>query len=229
MRLWIRAGLAAALLVGLTAVPASGATLSMWLATDYGFDDPSTAAALGAGVPLLPDSTFFANPDPGSPSLIDITTPSPIPGTSIVGATKANPSNGTSTWTVTALDRAYDDLWIVIQGHEPGDSYYTDNTLIGLTIDPADPRWAVVHPTGASSVSYLAYFIGDLAQGASFDVPISYIVAQALKVVSTDPVVCEFPQFRVNFLELAVVPEPLVTSLLAFGGILLATRRRHTR
>jgi hypothetical protein len=58
-------------------------------------------------------------------------------------------------------------------------------------------------------VTYLAYFVGDLAQGASFDVAISYVVAQALKVIpNTDPVLCEFPQYRVNFLELELTPTP---------------------
>jgi hypothetical protein len=212
------------------AASASAATLTMWLQPNgsFGFDAASTSAALNAGLDVLPNSTFFANP----PANITVTTPSPISGTSVTNATFANPSTGTSTWTVTALDRAYDDLWIVIQGHEfnnftggPTDAYYTENQKIGLIIDPADPRWAIVHPSAAPSVTYLAYFVGDLAQGAHFDVPISYAVAKALKVVQASPQLCEFPQYHVNFLELSV-PEPVATALLAFGGLLLATRKR---
>jgi hypothetical protein len=222
------------LLTALLALPATAATFQMWLEPNggFGFDAASTTAALNAGLDLLPASTFFSNPSPPAPALITITTPPSIPGTSVANATFANPSTGTSTWTVKAIDRAYNDLWIVIQGHDPNDpqaSYYDENEKIGLIVDPADPNWAVIHPSGFPGVTYLAYFVGDLAQGGSFDVPISYAVAKALKVVQTNPQLCVFPQFRVNFLELAV-PEPVVTALLAFGGTLLAIRkRRQTR
>jgi hypothetical protein len=237
MRVTRRIGASAGvfLLTGLLALPAAAATVTMWLEPngDFGFDAASTTAALNAGIEQLADSTFFSN---SGTTQISITTPSPISGTSVQGATFANPSTGTSSWTVTAVDRAYDDLWIVIQGHEynnfqggPTDSYYTQNHLIGLIVDPADPNWALVRPSGFPDVSYLAYYVGDLAQGASFDVPISYAVAQALKVIQSNPQLCEFPQYHVNFLELAV-PEPVMTALLAFGGTLLAIRkRRQTR
>jgi hypothetical protein len=218
-------------LAALLAGPAAAAPFRMWLQPNggYGFDAASTTAALNAGVQLLPDSSFFYNPDNG-PQRISVTTPSPISGTSVQNATFANPSTGTSTWTVTALDRAYNNLWIVIQGHDPSDpnaDYYDDNSLIGLTVDPADPNWAVVHPSGYPDVTYLAYFVGNLAQGAHFDVPISYAVAKALKVVQTDPQTCFFPQYHVNFLELAV-PEPVATALLACGGVALALRKRRS-
>lgn len=225
-------------LVVMLALPAAAATFQMWLQPNggFGFDAASTTAALNAGIEQLPDSTFFSN---SGTTHVSITTPSPISGTSVQNATFANPSTGTSTWTVTAVDRAYNDLWIVIQGHEynnfqggPTDSYYTQNQLIGLIVDPADPNWALVRPSGIPSVTYLAYFVGDLAQGASFDVPISYAVAKALKVVQTNPQLCEFPQYHVNFLQGVSprVPEPVEITLLAFGGTLLAIRkRRRTR
>lgn len=226
--------LGALLLAGLCALPAAAAPIRLWLEPNggFGFDAASTSAASAAGVGSLPDSTFFSNPAAGAPR-ITITTPSPIQGNSVQGASFANPSTGTSTWTVTAQDRAYQDLWIVIQGHEPNDpnaSYYDENHRIGLQIDSDDPNWALVGPAdpGFPDVTYLAYFVGDLAQGASFDVPISYLVAKALRVVpNTNPQLCEFPQYRVNFLEHAVVPEPAVLSLLALGGALLATRKRR--
>jgi hypothetical protein len=226
----IDASVAAFLLTALLALPASAATFQMWLQPNggFGFDAASTTTALNAGVDLLADSTFFSNPTLG-PARITITTPTSISGTSVQNATFANPSTGTSTWTVTARDGAYNDLWIVIQGHDPNDAqaaYYNENDKIGLVVDPADANWAVVHPDGYAGVTYLAYFVGDLAQGASFDVPISYAVAKALKVIQTNPQLCVFPQFRVNFLELAV-PEPVVTALLAFGGTLLAIRKRR--
>lgn len=222
---------AALVLAALLAAPAAAAPIRLWLEPNggFGFDAASTAAATSAGVPTLPDSTFFSNPA-GGPARITVTTPSPISGASVTGATLQNPSTGTSTWTVTAQDRAYQDLWIVIQGHDPNDpeaAYYDENHEIGLEIDPADPGWAIVHPTGFPGVSYLAYFVGDLAQGAGFGVPIDYVVAKALKVVSTNPTVHMFPQYRVNFLELTVVPEPAAVTLLAVGGALLAIRKRR--
>lgn len=228
-RRWkLEAPLGLALLIGcLAAGPAFAAPLSLWLAQDFGFDSASVSAAQAAGVGSLVDSTFFA----GGAGSLTITTPQQVPGTSVQNATFANPSTGTSTWTVNALDRAYQDLWIVIQGHDPNDpnaSYYNDNTKIGLVIDPTDPRWQLVHPAGATQYTYLAFFVGDLAQGASFDIPISYAVAQALRVVSTNPTVCEFPQYRVNFLELAV-PEPVLTALLVFAGVALVARKRIAR
>lgn len=223
------AGVGLALLL---ALPAAAAPFTMWLEPNgsFGFDAASTGAATSAGIELLPNSTFFSN---DGTTRVAITTPSPIEGTSIQNASFANPSTGASTWTVTAVDRAYDDLWIVIQGHEfnnfpsgPTDPFYTDNSKIGLIVDPADPRWALVHPAPAPEYTYLAYYVGDLEKGASFAVPIRYAVAQALKVVQSNPQLCEFPQYHVNFLELSV-PEPVALALLAFGGTLLAIRKRR--
>jgi len=235
LRKSLAAALSGVMLAGLAVLPAAAAPIKLWLEPNggFGFDAASTGAATAAGVGSLPDSMFFFNPAPPAPQRITITTPSPIPGISVQNATFANPSTGTSTWRVTAQDRAYQDLWIVIQGHDPNDpnaSYYDENHRIGLQIDSADPSWKLIGPADPNfpNVTYLAYFVGDLAQGASFDVPISYIVAKALKVVpNTNPQLCEFPQYRVNFLELAVVPEPVVLSLLAFGGALLAARKRR--
>ncbi len=230
-RAGIRGAAAALLLLGVSATPAVAVPMKLWLQPNggFGFDAPSVTAAQGAGLGSLPASTFFSNPASGA-ARITITTPSSIPGTSVIGATTANPSTGSSTWTVTAKDRAYQDLWIVIQGHDPNDpnvAYYNANEKVGLVIDPTDPNWRVVEPAGFPGVSYLAYHIGNLAQNASFNVPISYAVAQALKVISTSPQLCVFPQYRVNFLELAVVPEPVLLSLLAFGGLGLAIRKRR--
>jgi hypothetical protein len=215
-----------ALVAACLAAPAArAATLSLWLAPDYGFGASSVSVAEAGGVGWLADASFFA----GSPTTLTITTPPSIAGTSRSHATFDDPSAGSSTWTVQAHDRAYQDLWIVIQGHDPTDphaSYYSDNTRIGLVIDPSDSRWRLVHPAGANATTYLAFHVGDLALGASFDLPIAYAVAQRLKVVSQNPTLCVFPQYRVNFLELAV-PEPMLLSLLAFAGLGLLLRGRR--
>jgi hypothetical protein len=213
------------------ATPALAVPLTLWLdsSAGIGLDASGASAARSAGVSLLPDSTFFSNT---GATHITVTTPPSIPKSDVHFPKKpkqSDPIVGHSTWTVRAVDRDYNDLWIVIQGHDPNDpnsSYYRENGKIGLVVDPADTRWALVHPAGSPGVTYLAYFIGDLVQGDSTDVPISYAVAKALKLVKgSKPKLCLFPQYRVNFLQLAV-PEPVVTGLLAFGGTLLAIRKR---
>ncbi len=226
MNRWVVAAAGCALAV-LTALPMAAAPVSVWLNTDgVGFDGASITAVRNAGMGALPDSAFFGN---SGGTRVSVTTPSPIPGVSRKKATKSSPSTGQSTWTVTAVDRDYQDLWIVIQGHSPNDAnakYYKKHGNIGLIVDPTDPSWKTVSPSGTPGVTYLAYFVGDLVKGDSFDVPISYAVAKALKRIRKDPNFCVFPQYRVNFLELSV-PEPLVLSLLGFGGTLLAIRKRR--
>jgi hypothetical protein len=227
-RLLAAAGCAAAVAL---AAPALAAPLTLWLepSAGIGLDSAAASAAQGAGLSLLPDSTFFSNT---GATHLTVTTPPSIPKSDVhfvKKPKKSDPIVGHSTWTVTAVDRAYSDLWIVIQGHDPNDpnaAYYRDSSKIGLVVDPADTRWALVHPAGSPGVTYLAYFVGDLVQGGSYDVPISYAVAKALKLVKgSKPKLCLFPQYRVNFLELAV-PEPVAIGLLAFGGGLLAIRKR---
>jgi hypothetical protein len=121
------------LLAASAALPASGAPVQLWLEPNGGFGFEPTAAAVAFGG-SLPDSTFFFNSVSGPPR-ITVTTPSPIPGVSVQNASFSNPSTGTSSWRLTAQDRAYQDLWIVIQGHDPNDpnaSDYNENHKIGL-------------------------------------------------------------------------------------------------
>ncbi len=207
----------------LAAAPALAAPLTLWMASDFGLDAASVTAAQSAGVDLLPDSTFFGGGG------ITITTPPQIVGDSVLGATKSNPSTGESTWTVTAVNGSYQDLWIVIQGHDPNDptGTYYGNSNVGLSIDTADARWALVHPAGYPQVTYLAYFVGDLAQDESEQIAIDYRVAQALYQVSgSSPLLCLFPQYRVNFLQLSV-PEPALFALLGFAAVALASRKQR--
>ncbi len=223
----VRIGVIAAL-VALAAAPAFAAPITLWLKSDYGFDNGSVSTALTTSLPVLPDSTFFSNPTEGM-KRVDVTTPSSISGVKVSNPSRSNPNQGSSIWTVTAVDRAYEDLWIVIQGkgesaQELADFYDTVN--VGLEIDPADPRWALVHPAGSTQYTYLAYFVGDLAQGAQHEIPIEYQVAQKLFKDPSDPNRFIFPQFRVNFLELAV-PEPALAALLSLASLGIAARRRR--
>jgi hypothetical protein len=221
-------GVVAGALVALGGVSASAAPISLWLAPTFGFDAGSVTTAQSAAIPMLPDSMFFANPVEGM-AHIDLSTPNSISGVKVSNPSRSNPNRGSSVWTVTAVDADYEDLWIVIQGkgetaHELAEFYDTPN--VGLEIDPSDPRWALVHPADATQYTYLAYFVGDLPQGAQHEIPIEYRVAQKLFKDPNDSSRFIFPQYRVNFLALAV-PEPAFSALLGVVALALAAPRRR--
>lgn len=212
-------------------------------AAGVGFDKTDIQAALAAGVQQLPDSIFFSGNAPGDQLTAPASPAGPIPGVNVPNGTKANPSTGSGGLAPMAIDNSYQNLWLVIQGHDfPSDplgpfgtiaQWYTDSTLVGLDIDPNDPRWAIVrsdpavdpYPNQGREFYYLAYFIGPLPQGQSANVPLSYAVAQGLYEGPTG--VFTFPQYRVAFLDLAV-PEPSLAVLLAGAGLALALRRKRS-
>ena len=165
---------------------------------------------------------------------ITITTPSTIPGVNVPGGNFANPSTGSSMWSITANDRDYSDLWLVIVGHavtvDPhgpsGDGFY-DSANIGIEVDDSDPNLRFVLPTGMN-LTYLAIFLGDLAQGSTAVLPIEYRVAQAL--FESAPNDFLFPQYQVAYLEGIPVPEPSTVALgITVGAIGLAARVRRRR
>lgn len=202
--------------------------------TGFGFRAADVAAASGVG--SLPDqATFLTNAN----SNISVLTPPTITGTNNPAGDFSNPSTGSSVWTVTANDRAYTDLWIVLIGHSAGtdphgpngDGFYAQPN-VGLAIDDADPNLAFVRAAGFTS-TYLAIFLGDLAQGQSTGVPINYAVAQAL--LDTAPPGSSindylFPQYQAAFVEVARVPEPGIAALvIVAAGFGLGVRARRNR
>jgi len=183
-----------------------------------GFDPADVAAALAAGAsaPTLVDGLGDGD------GYFNITTPNGIPG--VKGKSKAKPSRGTSTWTLHVAPETPADLLgnfcVVILGHDPNDprKYKTKN--VGLEIGTGLP-WQLVTPWEGGP-TYLAYQLGDLEAGQSYEIPIEYRVGQKLKKKKG---VFIFPRYTVAYLS---VPEPstLVLGLAGFAFALGARRKR---
>ncbi len=208
---------------------AQATPVTLWASTSWGWQSPGIASLQAAGVLQLPDQAVFTtNSGLNLQGSISVTTPPRIRGVNLAKASFANPSRGSSIWTITANDQSYQDLWIVLAGHDitgdkngPNGNRFYRTPKAGLLVDSSDSNWAVVRPTG-SPVSYLAYRVGDLAQGQSFQLPIQYRVAQGLYKQGRKFL---FPQYRVAFLSLAV-PEPSTLVLLLGAGIAFVASRR---
>ncbi len=218
-------GLAAILLAsGLFAASAAATPVNLFgdPANGFGFNPADVAAATGVG--SLSDQQMFLIS--GVYVDISITTPSTIPGSNNPGGNFANPSTGSSMWSITANDRDYEDLWLVLVGHAvnsdlhgpSGDGFY-DPANVGIEIDDSNPNLRFVSPDGFD-ITYLAVFLGDLAQGATTVLPIEYRVAQGLFEQAPNDFL--FPQYKVAYLEGIPVPEP---SLLALGIVVGALGR----
>lgn len=198
----------------LVAAPASATPVTLYAdgTTTFGFDPVDVAAAITAGeAPPLVVAGLV-----GGIGQLSVTTPNGIPGT--IGTSKANPSTGTSTWTVNnvSLAASFEDLVLVILGHDPNDPlggfYNTAN--VGLSINTSDPRWFLIQPSGQQGFAntYLAYRLQDanLTPGESTPVPIEYRVGQGLLLVGGEFV---FPRYSVAYVSIPV-PEPSVLALL---------------
>jgi hypothetical protein len=183
-----------------------------------GFDPADVAAALAVGgsAPTPVDGLF------GGQGYFNVTTPNGIPG--VKGKNKANPSRGTSTWTLHVAPETPADLLqnfcLVILGHDPNDPRKYKTRNVGLEIG-TDLPWQFVTPQGGGP-TYLAYRLGDLEAGQSYEIPIEYRVGQKLKKRKG---VYIFPRYTVAYLAL---PEPstLVLGLAGFAFALGARRKR---
>jgi hypothetical protein len=218
------------LLLGLAAGagPASALSVTVYAdgTTDYGFDpaDVAAAVAAGAGSP-----TGVSGLDNGG-GFFQITTPNGIPG--VRGKNKQNPSQGSSLWTLhvdaaTPADRL-DDFSLVILGHDPGDpikGYKTGNVGLELNLPQSSPvPWILVEPDNGGP-TYVAFQLGDLEAGGTYDIPIEYRIGQKLKKKKG---VSTFPRYAVAYV--SGVPEPSVV-MLGLGAVAfalaLAARRKQ--
>jgi len=219
--------LALGLWVGL-AGPAAALPVSVYAdgTTEFGFDPADVAAAinLGADEPTevgeLTNSGFF-----------DITTPHGISG--VKGKNKENPSRGSSIWTLHVDPQTPEGLLqnfaLVILGHDPNDpigKYKTEN--VGLEIDTEVP-WQFVTSDGEDPV-YVAYLLGDLEAGESYDIPIEYLLGQKLKKAKNEfgEKVLMFPLYSYALVQVDV-PEPSVLGMLLVGAGAVALARRRAR
>lgn len=213
-------------------VSASGLLLSLLLAASAsalpvtlyangtrgtGFDPADVAAALAAGAraPTLVDGLG------DGAGYFSVTTPNNIRG--VKGKSKRKPSRGTSTWTLHVSPETPADLLqnfcLVILGHDPNDPRKYKTRNVGLQVG-TDLPWRLVTPQ-AGGPSYLAYQLGDLEAGQSYEIPIEYRVGQKLKKKKG---VFIFPRYSVAYLSL---PEPS-TGVLGLAGFALALRKRAT-
>ena len=207
----------------LAAAPASATPVTLYAngATTFGFDPDDVDAAIAAGeAPPMVVTGLSGG------SGLSVTTPNGIPGS--LGTSKADPSTGTSTWTVNnvSLAESFEDLVLVILGHDPSDPLggFYDTENVGLEIDTSDPRWFLIQPDGFPDVTYLAYRLQDpsLAPGESTTVQIEYRVGQALFPMGDEFI---FPRYAIAFTSVPV-PEPSLLALwIAAGVVGLAARR----
>lgn len=217
---WVRAAALGLLLGFATSVaPAAATPVSVYAdgSTSYGFDADDVDAAIDAGAtgPIVVSGLT------GGTGWLDVTTPIGISGFN--GTDASNPSEGDSIWTVhidtDAPAELLEDFALVILGHDPNDpiaSYQTGN--VGLEIDTELP-WLFVSPEGFEEFVYIAYLLGDVQAGQSYQIPIHYLVAQALVEGTNeqDETVFMFPRYTYAAVSGLNVPEPSTLALLLVG------------
>ena len=223
------AALGLVLALGASAGPAAALPVTVYAdgTTDFGFDPADVAAAIAAGAD---EPTTVEGLDDGLP-FITVTTPNGIPG--VKGKDKTNPSMGSSIWTIhvdaQTPEALLQDFALVILGHDPNDpisKYKTEN--VGLEIDTEVP-WLFVTPEGEDPI-YVAYLLGDLVAGESYDIPIEYRVGQKLKKTKNDAgeKVFTFPRYAYAVVSIESVPEPSTLALFALGAASAAFAKRRT-
>lgn len=215
-------GLLAGLGLLLGAIAAQATPVTLYADGDMvaGFDADDVANAIAAGF----DEPTTVSGLIGGAGIFNVVTPDGIPGTQ--GSSKADPSTGTSTWTLQIADDAPQDLlqnfFLVILGHDQNDPqpYLTEN--VGLEVETGSP-WTLFRNAVAPDQIYLAYFLGDLDPLIDYQIPIEYRVGQALFVEQNKFI---FPRYTIAFL--ASVPEPSSWMLLtaALAGLWMAGTRR---
>jgi hypothetical protein len=223
-----------------SALPAAAVPVSVYAdgSSDFGFDPDDVAAAIGAGAHA---PTAIGPLDDGSPWL-RITTPTGISGSK--GKSKAKPSKGSSTWTLhidaAAPEQELANVALVILGHDPNDpvrGYRTEN--VGLTVDTSLP-WMFVTPgvttlsssePAASGPVYVAYLLGDLKPGQSYQIPVDYLLGQKLKKgkkLGGKGKAYLFPRYTYAVVSLSL-PEPGTLALLALAALAVGVGTRRAR
>ncbi|MCP5068253.1 MAG: hypothetical protein GY946_16955 [bacterium] len=195
----------------------------------YGLSAQSQADFLAAGgQTVTPDSLALVG------SSLDLSNPGFITSNYVAGGPDyvANPSRDQNDWVMQA-NESLDEVWIVFRGHDPTDPLGINNTAggylpqnVGLTVDPTGTSqiWRMVNiPAmgGDPATSYLALYLGDLAQDDIVTELIRYSVTQGI-LSSGD---LQFPKYLVGLM-FAAVPEAGTVLLLVTTGLGLMLRRR---
>jgi hypothetical protein len=204
----------------LLAAPAAALPITLYADArpGSGFDPADVAAALAAGAeaPVL-----VAGLSDGA-GYFEITTLDGSPAAK--GKSKRRPARVAGTWTLhvapeTPVD-LLQDFCVVILGHDPHDPRRYKTRNVGLEIG-TELSWRLVTPEPGGPI-YLAYALGDLEPGRSYEIAVEYRVGQKLKKKRG---VYHLPRFAVAYLS---VPEPSALLLaLAGGALALGTRRRR--
>jgi len=180
-----------------------------------GFDPADVARAVGAGAGAPTQVDGLSDGD----GYFHVSAANGFQG--VKGKSKRKPSRGTSRWTLHVAPETPEELLqnfcLVILGHAPDDPLYKTKN-VGLQID-TDLPWQLVTPW-AGGPTYLAYRLGELEAGHSYEIPIEYRVGQRLEKKKG---VFIFPRYAVAYLSL---PEPS-TLVLGLLGVAFAVRGRR--
>jgi hypothetical protein len=187
-----------------------------------GFDplDVATATQQGSAEPI-PVSGLI-----GGQQYFSVTTPDGIPG--VKGKNRRRPSTGTSTWTLRIAPETpaelLDDFFLVILGHDRHDPMKYKTKKVGLEVSTSR-SWLLVENEAVPGLVHLAFSLGDLEAGGTYEIPIEYRYAGKLKKRHGEYI---FPRYAIAFLSAPLlVPEPgplaLLGAALALGW---AARRR---
>jgi len=217
------------LLVVLLVCAAPASALPVTLYADRkavsGFDpkDVAFALELGAAEPLRVSGLI------GGESYFHVTTPDGIPG--VKGKSRKKPSMGTSTWTLHVAadtpDALLGDFLLVILGHDRRDPMKYKTKKVGLEVATELP-WLLVSNEAVPGMTHLAFRLGDLEAGHTYEIPIEYRYAGKLKRRDGEYL---FPRYEVAFLSAPLgVPEPGALAWLGAAAALgLAAARRAPR
>lgn len=236
-------GALAAVLFGLSALPAAAIPVDIFFEGPSTPSDPSTSFGLGESQALAANANF-AVPIIDTLSFVGTVTgtlaanPSFTPTSTLTSDTE---NRATSSWTVDNVSSS--DLagatYLLFTHTDPFTKDgvlvdYTDSN-VGLTIDEA-LGWVIVKsvdPTlGAfyypailldrSASDPLNGFLGSGMTSASFDV--KYIVTQALTAAPAGSMEFQLPELQVG-MGFSPVPEPGTATLVALGVLALSARR----
>jgi hypothetical protein len=112
----------------------------------------------------------------------------------------------------------------VILGHDRHDPMKYKTKKVGLEISTSLP-WLLVENESAPGMVHLAFSLGDLEAGGSYEIPIEYRLAGKLKKKHGEYI---FPRYAIAFLSAPLlVPEPGTLALLgaALAASFLARKR----
>jgi hypothetical protein len=224
VRLIGRACVLAWLLLCASAASALPVTLYADRKAVSGFDPGDVAAAIQQGA----EAPAAVNGMIGGEEFFFVTTPDGIPG--VHGKNRKKPTVGWSTWTLHVAPETpaelLDDFFLVILGHDRHDPLKYKTRKVGLSISTELP-WLLVENEAVPGMVHVAFSLGDLEAGGSYEIPIEYRFAGKLKKRKGEYI---FPRYAIAFVSAPLVvsvPEPGTLALLGAAlAVGCAARKR---